>query len=224
MLDAAEIGRRFPIRIEPGTSGLFQEDGGIVYADLALEALLDSATDAGAEVREGMRVDAVEEEADGVKVAGVRARAVVLTVGAWAPKLFGVDARPTRETVSYFTQAEPVPSVLDLTSGRQAYSLIAPVGKLKAGLHQTGATIDPDDPGAPDQEIAERTAAWVSDRFPAAGEVLSLETCLYTIRENDEFLLERRGRVVVGSPCSGHGFKFAPVLGQRLAALALESL
>ena len=38
------------------------------------------------------------------------------------------------------------------------------------------------------------------------------------------FLLERRGRVVVGSPCSGHGFKFAPVIGQRLAALALEAL
>ena len=50
------------------------------------------------------------------------------------------------------------------------------------------------------------------------------ETCLYTVRENDEFLLERRGRVVVGSPCSGHGFKFAPVIGQRLAALALEAL
>jgi sarcosine oxidase len=51
-----------------------------------------------------------------------------------------------------------------------------------------------------------------------------METCLYTIREDDEFLLERRGRVVVGSPCSGHGFKFAPVVGQRLASLALELL
>ena len=51
-----------------------------------------------------------------------------------------------------------------------------------------------------------------------------METCLYTIRENDEFLLERRGRVVVGSPCSGHGFKFAPLIGRQLALLALEVL
>ena len=61
----------------------------------------------------------------------------------------------------------------------------------------------------------------VSRRWAAGDDT---ETCLYTIRENDEFLLERRGRIVVGSPCSGHGFKFAPVVGQRLAALALEAL
>jgi sarcosine oxidase len=224
VLEADEIERRFPVRMEPGTRGLFQEDGGIAYADLALEALLASARAAGAEVRADVRVETIEEEPDAVTVAGVRARAAVVTAGAWAPKLFGVTANPTRETVSYFTQPEPVPSVLDWTSGRQAYSLVAPVGRLKAGLHQTGPTIDPDEPGGPDQEIAERTAAWVAQRFPTAGEPLALETCLYTIREHDEFLLERRGRVVLGSPCSGHGFKFAPVIGQRLAALATEAL
>jgi sarcosine oxidase len=224
LLDAAEIERRFPLRIEPGTSGLFQADGGIVYADLALEALVASAVEAGAAVRESVRVESVQEEGDAVVVAGVRAQAVILTVGAWAPKLVDVAARPTRETVSYFPLAEPVPSVLDMTTGRQAYSLIAPGGRLKAGLHQSGPAIDPDDPGGPDPEIAERTAAWVSHRFRDAGDPVSLETCLYTIRANDEFLLERRGRVVVGSPCSGHGFKFAPVVGKRLAALALDAV
>jgi sarcosine oxidase len=84
--------------------------------------------------------------------------------------------------------------------------------------------IDPDERGGPDPVIAERTAQWISRRFRGFGAPISLETCLYTIRENDEFLLERRGRVVVGSPCSGHGFKFAPVVGERLAALAAEVL
>jgi sarcosine oxidase len=225
VLDAAEIERRFPLRMEPGASGLFQEDGGIVYADLALEALLASAAEAGADVRESVRVESVEDAADAVVVAGVRARAVVVTAGAWASKLFGVDATPTRETVSYFPLPEPVPSVIDTSIGpEQRYALIAPAGKLKAGLHQTGPAIDPDEPGGPDPETAERTAAWVSRRFRDAGDPVSLETCLYATRENNEFLLERRGRVVLGSPCSGHGFKFAPVLGQRLAALALEAL
>ena len=95
---------------------------------------------------------------------------------------------------------------------------------MKAGLHQSGPTVDPDEPGGPDAEIAERTAAWVERRFRVAGPAVRVETCLYTRRANDEFLLERRGRIVVGSPCSGHGFKFAPVIGQRLAALALEAL
>jgi glycine/D-amino acid oxidase-like deaminating enzyme len=64
----------------------------------------------------------------------------------------------------------------------------------------------------------------VRRRFPAAGELVRTETCLYTTRLDDEFLVERRGRVVVGSACSGHGFKFAPAVGARLAALAAEAL
>ena len=224
VLDGAEIERRFPIRIEPGVSGLFQADGGIVYADLALEALLASAVEAGAELRERVRVESVEEAAEAVVVAGVRARAVVVTAGAWAPELCAVEATPTRETISYFPLPEPVPSVLDKPPGHQRYALIAPPGMLKAGLHQSGPAVDPDEPGGPDPGVAERTAAWVSSRFRDAGDPVSLETCLYTTRENDEFLLERRGRVVVGSACSGHGFKFAPVIGEQLAALALEAL
>jgi sarcosine oxidase len=47
-------------------------------------------------------------------------------------------------------------------------------------------------------------------------------TCLYTTTPDEFFVLERHGPVVVGSPCSGHGFKFAPAVGERLAALALE--
>ena len=42
--------------------------------------------------------------------------------------------------------------------------------------------------------------------------------CGYTADES--FILERRGPVVVGSACSGHGFKFAPLIGERLAQLA----
>ena len=52
---------------------------------------------------------------------------------------------------------------------------------------------------------------------------LAAETCLYANRPDERFVLERRGRVVVGSACSGHGFKFAPAIGERLAGLALEA-
>ena len=52
---------------------------------------------------------------------------------------------------------------------------------------------------------------------------MRVETCLYTNFEDDQFVCERRGRIVLGSPCSGHGFKFAPVVGRTLAALALEA-
>ena len=220
VLDSAEIERRFPVKAALGETALFQADGGIVFADKAMSALA-----AGLTIREGERVDSIEEDGDGVTAGGIRARAAVVTAGAWAPGLAGIDATPTVETVSYFDLAEPLPSVIDTTTGaRSGYALPAPGGGLKAGLHQTGRPANPDEPRPPDRELGARTATWVERRFGIAEPPTRLETCLYTIREDDEFLLERRGRVVVGSACSGHGFKFAPVVGERLAALAIEVL
>ena len=196
-----------------------------MLADLALEALRDGAIAAGAQVLEGTRIGSVEEDGDSVVAGGVRARAAVVTAGAWAPALVGVDAAPTRETTSYFAGEETLPSVIDTTVGAAlGYALVAPGVGLKAGVHQSGPVVDPDEPGSPDEEIAARTAEWVAARFPGVSGPIRTETCLYTTRAGDEFLLARRGRVVVGSPCSGHGFKFAPVIGSRLAALAAEAL
>jgi sarcosine oxidase len=223
VLDAAETGRRFPIRLESGETGLFQPDGGIVYADLALQALLGAATAAGADLREQTRIESIEDVGETVSLDGLHAKAVVVTAGAWAPGLVGVDATPTRETASYFAFDEPVPSLLDKSIGdTHHYALAAPGVGLKAGVHRSGPVTDPDEPGEPDAAIGDDAAAWVERRFRGAGSLQRMETCLYTNRLDDEFLLERRGRVVVGSPCSGHGFKFGPVIGERLAALALE--
>ena len=58
----------------------------------------------------------------------------------------------------------------------------------------------------------------------AAGPVADAKTCLYTMAPDGDFVIDRlpgRERIVVASPCSGHGFKFAPAIGQALADLAL---
>ena len=77
--------------------------------------------------------------------------------------------------------------------------------------------------GLPDPAIVERIARLgarpLPRRRPRAG---GGGACLYTTTADERFVLERRGRVVVGSPCSGHGFKFAPLVGRRLAELALQ--
>jgi sarcosine oxidase len=62
----------------------------------------------------------------------------------------------------------------------------------------------------------------VRERFPHVDpQPVAAETCMYTTTDDESFILERRGRVVVGSACSGHAFKFAPALGKRLADLAI---
>jgi sarcosine oxidase len=103
------------------------------------------------------------------------------------------------------------------------YSLHDPVHGLKAGAHHAGAEADPDAEAPPDPAIVERVSAWVRERFPDVDpNPVGAQTCLYTSTADQHFILERRGRVVVGSACSGHGFKFAPAVGRRLAALALD--
>jgi sarcosine oxidase len=68
-------------------------------------------------------------------------------------------------------------------------------------------------------------AEWVARTYPDADpEPVRPETCVYTTTPDEHFILERRGRVVIGSACSGHGFKFAPAIGIRLAAMATDIL
>src|SRR6266540_288306 len=76
-------------------------------------------------------------------------------------------------------------------------------------------------PAGPDPELIEPMQEAAVRYFPTAEpEPAAIDTCLYTNTEDERFILERHGRIVVGSACSGHGFKFAPIVGERLADLA----
>ena len=229
LLGATELERRFPLRVEPGEIALLQPDGGIVHADRALRAFRAAALAAGARISEETRVNAVDEDADGVTVAGIRARTAVVTAGAWAGQLVELDATPTRETIAYLSYDEPIPALVDRVAdgpaGELAFALTAPGTGVKAGFHHGGPVADPDEVGVADQALATAAGEWAARRIRGLDpEPVRVETCLYTTRTDERFVLERRGRVVVGSACSGHGFKFAPVVGQRLAALAGELL
>ena len=202
-----------------GWSALFQPEAGVVRADLARHAFLGVATARGARVETGRHVAVLDD---------VDADVVVVTAGPWAARLVpGLPVRATRETFAYYRRGgPPPPAIVDLspeTGGHAMYALHDPVYGLKAGAHGSGAEADPDEDGTPDPEIVERISRWVGERLAGVDPVpAAAETCFYTSTANEEFVLERRGRVVVGSACSGHGFKFAPAVGRRLAALALE--
>jgi sarcosine oxidase len=217
LLDAHEAQERWPIRVPDGWTVLFQPDAGIVRADLAQHVFLESAQSHGAEVRENTRIESVED---------VDADVTIVTAGAWVRKLVpSIDVRPTRETLAYFRRnSAPMASLGQLdpeTRGHAQFSLHDPKYGLKAGVHHAGREIDPDDPGEPDTELVGRIADWVAQiHTDVDPEPVEAETCLYTNTDDDSFVLQRDGRVVVGSACSGHGFKFAPVVGEKLADLA----
>jgi sarcosine oxidase len=216
-LDREEAERRFPIHVPEGSFVVVQPEAGISRADVALRALGRDL-----DVREHTRVHPDEVEAD----------AVVVTAGSWVNELLEepLDVKVTRETLCYFlpdTGGRPVPSVVSFKPDdhtHDMYSLADPKYGLKVGAHHAGPDADPNVPGDPEPQLIERITAWTRETYRLAEpDAVGAETCMYTTTPDQSFILERRGRVVVGSACSGHGFKFAPAIGERLAALATEA-
>jgi len=200
------------VRVPEGWAALWQPEAGVVHADRARREFLR-----GVDVQTGVRVESPDE---------LDADVVVLTVGGWITKFFpDVPVRPTRETVAFFQHAgPPLPSVVELNehSRHAMYALHDPEHGLKVGAHFAGHETDPDEEEGPNEEIVAQIAEWTAAHFANVDpEPVGAQSCIYTSTADESFVLERRGRVVIGSPCSGHGFKFAPAIGRRLADLAL---
>jgi sarcosine oxidase len=234
LLTGKDVMDRFPSVSLPATVAvLYQPDAGILAAERAVRAMVDLAVTGGCILRERSRVLGLRPAGEQVEVStadeSFRAPVAVVTAGAWARPLLsgtGIDLPliPSRETVGFFPSPYDAsfPVLVEWTEG-PLYALPSPGQGLKTGWHHTGADTDPDLSGAVDARVVERMSSWVEERFPGAvPQHHHAETCLYTNTVDERFILERHGRIVVGSACSGHGFKFAPLVGERLAKLALE--
>ncbi|MDQ3914698.1 MAG: FAD-dependent oxidoreductase [Actinomycetota bacterium] len=230
VLEPEEVRARFPWLDPGGGPALFQPDAGVIAAECAVLALLRSAEAHGATLRDETKVVSVEPQPSGVTVvtteSAVAADIVVVTAGAWAKPLveplgIRLPTRSTRETVAYFGLDEPRLTTLVEWADPAIYALPSGRRLVKAGEHIAGPTTDPDDEGQADEASVRKLADWVARRLPAADAAPRYaETCIYTNTPDQSFVLERHGDVVIGSPCSGHGFKFAPLIGKRLAAMA----
>ena len=240
-LSASEVRGRFPgIAVRPGESMLFQPDSGVCLADRAVAALQRLAQQAGVPVQPQSPVLGIEPRGDRVVLdtpAGeISARVAVVTAGAWAEGLLaGAVAHVPRLTatlqqVRYFAPragSGPWPTLIEWPDARPCWYVVPAVGGapgVKAAAHVPGPAIDPRDGPVTvlDPMLEAEATSYVRDRLPGlepAG--FGAETCLYTMTADEDFVLDRDGPVVVGGGCSGHAFKFGPLLGEVLADLAL---
>jgi glycine/D-amino acid oxidase-like deaminating enzyme len=92
-------------------------------------------------------------------------------------------------------------------------------GAFKVGHHRSGPETDPDREGIVDPARAEAAEGWARRHVSPIAPAGPPETCLYTNAPDEDFVLDRVGPLVVASPCSGHGFKFAPLFGGVIADL-----
>jgi sarcosine oxidase len=212
-LDAGEAERRYPVFVPDGSFAVLQPEAGIVRADKALAAFAREL-----DVRYETRVHPDDLDAE----------VVVVTAGSWVNELLPepLPVKVTRETVCYFRpeNGRPIPSLVSFkpdSHTHDMYSLADPVYGLKVGAHHAGPEVDPNGTGKPEPRLIEQIVNWTRQTYRLAEpNPVATDTCLYTTTPDETFILERRGRLVIGSPCSGHGFKFAPAIGERLAALA----
>jgi sarcosine oxidase len=223
---------------------LFTPEAGVVRAAAALEALERGARRHVADVRFGHRVVALDERGDGVTLtveAGderhdVVAETVVVTAGAWSrgilPPSFPLPRLTvTEESPAHFspTAADPVwPSFNHLLPPERypanVYGMPAPGEGVKVGFHLVGPVVDPDARSfrpvpAQAAQLRGYVAEWFPGLDPDSAEPIS---CTYTSTDSQDFILDRRGRIVVGAGFSGHGFKFTPAVGAVLADLATD--
>jgi sarcosine oxidase len=242
LLTAPDLMRRFPIfQLPPQYAGVFQPDGGFLEAERAIHAMLALAKDAGAEVRAGERVRAIEPRADGVRLVTDRevidAGAAIVAAGPWVKSLLPdltAPLRVTRQAMAWFAPSDPAsfaycPCPVFLIESRHGIHYGFPPdgeGRIKvAKHHHRDETVDPD---FHDRRVSAADEALIrgalADHLPAAnGQRVDAKTCLYTVTPDGDFLIDRlpsSPQVVVASPCSGHGFKFAPMIGEILADLA----
>ena len=242
VLSAADLTRRFPaFRLPPDYIAVLQPDGGFLLAEPSIRALLAQAKHAGAQVRERVTVRAIEPRASGVRVltddGAIDAGAVIIAAGPWLKSLLPdlqVRLRVTRQVMGWFAPAEPEPfapglfPVFLIESRHGTHYGFPPFagGGIKvAKHHHRNEAVDPDRydrAASADDESLIR--ALLAEHIPAAdGPLLDAKTCLYTVTPDGDFIIDRLPgfpQLIIASPCSGHGFKFAPAIGEILADLA----
>jgi len=222
-----------------------QDSGGVLLAEAAMRAFRE-----GAGARIVAEAAQLRATADGIRITtateDVLAGQAIVAAGPWIGDFLPAltpHLAVTRQTVGWFKPARPEHVALGefpvfLLDGPHGFIYGFPdfEGRgVKAARHDHGPAVGPDDwsPPATDAELApvsETLAAFIPG---AGGPIVERDVCLYTntlpadlrIDGGEEFIIDRLPadpRIIVASPCSGHGAKFASAIGEILASLALD--
>lgn len=243
LLDPADAAERWPgFRFDDAV--LHSPDGGRCWAERTVDASWRAARGHGAHVRFECPVERIDVSGDRATVhtaeGSWRAPVVVVAAGSWVGQLLGslVPLPPLvveSEQPSHFrplVHPDDRPSFLHhrgVAHGDggplrfDAYGLATPGEGVKVGGHGTSKVVDPDRRDrTPDPDLTAPLVRYVREWLPGLDpEPVSTTTCLFTTTPDDHFVLDRRGPLIVCSPCSGHGFKFVPAIAEQVELLAL---
>ena len=240
-LDAETLMRRYPAhRVEPGDVAVWEPQAGFLDPEGCVAAHVQGARIAGAELHGDEPVLEWRPEGAGVVVRTAKeeygADRLILAAGAWLPRLLpgrSAEFTVTRQPLFWFEPSEnaalfdpgrfPI-FIREHQPRRYIYGFPMLGGRIKFAIHMEGEVADPDTlrRTAGDEEV-EAIRAILDRCLPgAAGTCVERAVCMYTNTADEHFRLgplPEHPQVLVASCCSGHGFKFAPAVGEALADL-----
>jgi len=234
-LDAREARLRFPWFAFTDAMGvLWDRTSAVVAAADTIEGLAGWVR-RHATVLEGCRVHAIDPGGPAVVTDRGRLDAdrVIVTAGAWVAGLLPALAEPlvpVRQTVVYAEMdGDHAGLPVWIWKGHDDEDLYYGLPEfqrpgIKLARHAMGPRIDPDAPIDPAD--TGDVVTFLRERFTAPlRRVVATERCLYTVAPREDFVIDEvpgSPGVIVGSACSGHGFKLGPLTGRLLAEIALD--
>jgi sarcosine oxidase len=239
LIDAAEIRERFPV-LQPANDmvGVLEFRAGILFPERCVAMHLERAREAGADLNFNEPVLTWEARGNGVRVFTGRgeydAHQLIATTGPWVSGLFPELALPfaIERQILYWFEAQGTADLFDPErcpihlwqfDGRHFFYGFPDLGQgVKVARHHDGQMTTPD---LADRDVSANEVEDIRDlvrRFvPGADGPLRMSAvCLYTNTPDEHFWIDRHPahpQVLIVSACSGHGFKFASVIGEVVA-------
>ncbi len=242
-LTRQEAAKRYPHFRQPdGYDAVFEPEAGFIRADRVLNHLFAKITEMGGTIRPRTNVTDWSVSDKCVELATKDGREtfdrLIITPGAWGNDLLRLDVpiKPLRKTLfwiapgdkSYLFGSNFPPFAIDREDGRFFYGFPAIDGDgVKLGEHTGGTVLESaTDPTQPPPDEAAGVKEFLREIMPDAPQDFSnAKQCLYETSPDSHFIIDahpRDKRVCFAAGLSGHGFKFAPVIGEALADLAIN--
>lgn len=240
-LDAAAVMKRWPeITVPQDYQAIFEPDSGVLKSELAVKTLIAMAKDAGCAQLFNCPVTAIKSDASGVTIetseGSWQGKKLLLTAGTWVKQLYPeLPIQPVRKVFSWFqadgrySQKNNFPAFTgELPNGDQFYGFPAVDDALKIGKHNGGQIINsPEERKAFGAVATDGSEAFSFLRqiLPGIGGCLHGAACTYDNSPDEDFIIDTlpgQPDVLFIGGLSGHGFKFATVLGEIAAQFAQQ--
>lgn len=250
IFDSAKIREQYPaFNVSDGDQAYHDAVSGFVRPERCIAAQLQRAGDLGAHLHRNEKVVSFEQTGDSVAVTTAkdhyRAKHLIVAAGPWLPQflepslaadfmitrqvLYWFRAKGVREHAQFSPDRFPV-YIWQLPAPQAIYGFPA-IGDREEGVKI--ATEQYDRSTTPQavsrvvarEEIEEMYETYVRPYFPGLSpHCVRHKVCLYTWVDGARFVIDRHpdaDRVIIASPCSGHGFKHSAGIGELLAQMAL---